>query len=94
MQVFSITIIVIICYLIGVFLKFFLKRKKEFYKLIPVTVGLAGAFIGYILYYFDSKFILNVDNIWNALEVGFVSGLSSTGTNELIKKLIRKVKVM
>ena len=38
----------------------------------------------------NPEIILNADNIWTALGIGIVSGLSSTGTNQLIKQTFIK----
>lgn len=37
--------------------------------------------------------IFNVDNIYLALSIGIVSGVSVTGTNQIIKQLFLKEKV-
>ena len=49
-----------------------------------------GGGLGILIYYTNPEKILNADNIWTALGIGIVSGLSSTGTNQLIKQTFIK----
>ena len=49
-----------------------------------------GGCLGILIYYTNPEIILNADNIWTALGIGIVSGLSSTGTNQLIKQTLKK----
>ena len=82
-------VIVVICYLIGEIYKVLFINKKEIYKLIPIIVSLTGGLFG-ILIFFTNKELINVDNFWDALLIGLISGASSTGTNQIIKQLFIK----
>ncbi len=84
----SVPIIVILCYILGEIYKIIFKNKKETYKLIPLLVSLFGGILG-ILIYFTAPEILNVDNIYLALEIGIISGSSATGTNQIIKQIFK-----
>lgn len=84
----SVPIIVILCYILGEIYKIIFKNKKETYKLIPLLVSLFGGVLG-ILIYFAAPEILNVDNIYLALEIGIISGSSATGTNQIIKQIFK-----
>ena len=84
----SVPIIVILCYILGEIYKIIFKNKKETYKLIPLLVSLFGGILG-ILIYFTAPEILNVDNIYLALEIGVISGSSATGTNQIIKQIFK-----
>ena len=55
-----------------------------------MIVGIFGGVIGLISYYISPEVILNVDNEILAISLGIVSGLASTGSDQLIKKIIRK----
>ena len=66
------------------------KNKKETYKLIPILMASIGGGFGILIYNTNPEIILNADNIWTALGIGIVSGLSSTGTNQLIKQTFKK----
>lgn len=81
-------IIVILCYILGEIYKIIFKNKKETYKLIPLLVSLFGGVLG-VLIYFTAPEILNVDNIYFALEIGIISGSSATGTNQIIKQIFK-----
>ena len=69
--------IVVITYLIGQLCKTISAIKDE---LIPVIVGAAGGGM-YVIPDFPAKDVLN------ALAVGIVSGLASTGVNQVYKQL-------
>lgn len=83
----TIPLIVILCYLIGELFKFIFKSKQEFYKLIPLVTSVSGGIIATIMYLDDPSMILDVKNIYVAIEVGMISGASATGTNQIIKQL-------
>lgn len=84
----SVPIIVILCYILGEIYKIIFKNKKETYKLIPLLVSLFRGVLG-VLIYFTAPEILNVDNIYLALEIGIISGSSATGTNQIIKQIFK-----
>ena len=74
--------IVVICYLIGLAAKTIPAVKDNY---IPVIVGAFGGILGvlgmYVIPDFPAQYILN------AIAVGIVSGLSSTGVNQVYKQL-------
>lgn len=74
--------IVVITYLIGVIAKAIPQIKDE---LIPSIVGLCGAILGVIGMYVIPDFPAH--DILNAIAVGIVSGLASTGVNQVYKQL-------
>lgn len=80
-QIGTVLAIVVITYLVGLGAKLCPKVKDNY---IPVIVGLAGAVLGalgmYIIPDFPAKDILN------AIAVGIVSGLASTGVNQIYKQ--------
>ena len=86
----TISIIVILCYILGEFIKIILKNKKELYKIIPLTIAIIGGVIGAIMYLDDPSSILNANNIYVAIEIGIISGASATGANQIIKQLFIK----
>ena len=87
MSFISVPIIVIVCYLIAELYKVLFKKKKELHKVIPIIVGFIGGMLGVVIYLTEPLMIFNVNSIWEALEIGLISGLSSTGTNQIVKKL-------
>ena len=74
--------IVVICYLIGLAIKAIPKVKDE---IIPVAVGMAGGILGVVGMYVMPDF--PASDVLNAVAVGIVSGLASTGVNQAYKQL-------
>lgn len=90
MEMVSIPVITIICYLIGEFFKLVILRKKKRYKYIPVIVGGVGGALGLIIYFISPELLFNTTNPFMAMAIGIVSGLASTGSNELVKQILRR----
>jgi hypothetical protein len=78
----TVVAIVVITYLIGLGAKA-IPRIKDNY--IPIIVGVAGGILGVIGMYVIPDFPAN--DILNAIAVGIVSGLSSTGVNQIYKQV-------
>lgn len=74
--------IVVICYLIGLAAKTIPAVKDNY---IPVIVGAFGGILGVLGMYVMPDF--PAQDILNAIAVGIVSGLSSTGVNQIYKQL-------
>ena len=74
--------IVVICYLIGFAAKTIPAVKDNY---IPVIVGAFGGILGVLGMYVIPDF--PAQDILNAIAVGIVSGLSSTGVNQVYKQL-------
>ena len=90
MEFTSIPIIVIMCYLIGEIYKVLFINNKDLYKLIPIVLACFGGLVGVLIFLTNPEIMLNVTNIWTALGIGIVSGVSSTGTNQIIKQIFKK----
>ena len=90
MQYLGIPSIIIICYLIGEISKLLLLKKKKNYKYIPIIVGISGGILGLISYYISPNIVLNVKEPIIAISLGIVSGLASTGSHEMINKIIKQ----
>ena len=76
--------ITVICYLVGVIAK----ATAIDNKWIPVIVGVAGAALGVAGMYVIADF--PATDVINALAVGIVSGLASTGANQITKISMKK----
>jgi len=87
MEFTSIPIIVIICYIIGELYKTIFKKNKDLYKIIPILNAILGGILGIAIYLTNPEIMFNASNIWIALGIGIVSGVSSTGTNQIIKQI-------
>ena len=78
-------VIVIIMYLVGELYKNIFINKKELYRFIPIIVTILGGIMGVIMYMIIP--LENIENVFEALYVGLISGASSTGTNQIIKQI-------
>ena len=77
--------IVVIAYLIGYAAKLIPQVKDE---AIPVIVGVSGGIMGAIGMYVIPSF--PASDIMNAIAVGIISGLASTGVNQIYKQFSGK----
>lgn len=80
-QIGTVLAIVVITYLVGIAAKRIPQVKDE---TIPVIVGVAGGILGAVGMYVMPDFPAN--DIMNAIAVGIVSGLASTGVNQVYKQ--------
>ena len=78
----AVVAITVITYLIGMGCKAWEKLDNKF---IPVICGFVGAILGVIGMYTMPDF--PAKDVINALAVGIVSGLASTGANQVKKQL-------
>lgn len=76
--------ITIICYLIGTAVK----ATKLDNKWIPIIVGACGAILGVVGMYTMPEF--PAKDVLSALAVGVISGLGSTGANQIAKQMSAK----
>ena len=81
-QMGTVLAIVIITYLIGLAAKASTKIKDE---TIPVIVGTFGGVLGVVGMYVMPEF--PASDILNAIAIGIVSGLASTGANQTWKQM-------
>ena len=88
MEYTSIPTIVLLCYLIGEIYKKGCKKEEQ-KKWIPVVVIGVGGILGIVIYMTNREMIPYASNGWMALEIGMMSGATSTGTNQLIKQIFK-----
>lgn len=81
-QVSTVVAIVVITYLIGLAAKAIPWVKDNF---IPIIVGVTGGILGVVGMYVIPDF--PATDVLNAIAVGIVSGLSSTGVNQIYKQV-------
>lgn len=74
--------IAVICYLVGAGLKAWDKFDD---RKIPIIMGVVGAILGIVAYFFTPQ-LLPVDDIISAIAVGIVSGFTATAINQVYKQ--------
>lgn len=84
-QIGTVLAIVVITYLIGLAAKTIPVVKDNY---IPVIVGVSGGILGVIGMFVMPDFPAN--DILNAIAIGIVSGLASTGVNQAYKQIATK----
>ncbi len=80
-QIGTVLAIVVIAYLVGLAAKLFPTVPD---KAIPVIVGITGGVLGVVGMYVMPDFPAN--DVLNAVAIGIVSGLASTGVNQIYKQ--------
>lgn len=81
----TVTAIVAICYLIGLAVKAIPNIADN---LIPVIVGVCGGLLGIAGLYLMPDF--PASDAMNAIAIGIVSGLASTGVNQAYKQIVKR----
>ena len=81
-QVSTVVAIVVITYLIGLGATAIPQIKDNY---IPIIVGIAGGILGVVGMHVIPNF--PAADVLNAIAVGIVSGLSSTGVNQIYKQV-------
>lgn len=84
-QMGTVLAIVVITYLIGLAAKTIPAVKDNY---IPVIVGVSGGILGVVGMFVMPEFPAN--DILNAIAIGIVSGLASTGVNQAYKQIATK----
>lgn len=66
-------------------------NNEKFLKFIPLVSAVLGIIIGIISFYCVPG-VLDTTNVFVAIIIGAASGLAATGTNQVIKQLIKDKK--
>lgn len=83
----TVPFIVVCCYIIGELFKLILNKKT--YKYIPMLLSFIGGIIGLLIYLFTPNLSIS-NNIYDSILIGIISGTSSTGYNQIIKKILKQ----
>ena len=70
-------------------IKYATKQNEKFMRFIPLVAAALGAVLG-IVAYFAVPNIVPAENVFVAILIGIASGLTATGTNQIIKQLGKK----
>ena len=61
-------------------------NSDKFNRFVPLISGLLGAVCGVVCFYAIPS-IMPASNVWSALIIGAASGLTATGTHQIVKQL-------
>lgn len=89
LQVISVPAIATIVYWTVNLIKHAVKSNETFKRLIPLISAGLGAVLGVLCYYIVPE-IIPATNVLAAITTGGASGLSATGTNQVIKQLSKE----
>lgn len=70
-------------------IKYAVQENEKFKRFIPLISAALGAVLGVVAFYALPS-IIPADNVCVAILVGGASGLTATGTNQIIKQLTKK----
>ena len=87
----SIPAISAIVYWVINLIKYTLNNSEKFKRFIPITSAFLGAALGVICFYSIPE-IIPAENVLVAIIIGGASGLSATGTNQILKQLEKNNK--
>lgn len=87
----SVPVIATIVYWVINLIKYTVNNSEKFKRLIPIVSAALGACIGIVAFYVVPV-VVPADNILMATVIGGASGLSATGTNQVLKQLSKDDK--
>lgn len=86
LELLSIPAIAAIVYWVMNLLKYTFDNNEKFKKLIPITAAILGAILGGLCFYALPS-IIPTDNVLIAIVIGGASGLTATGSHQILKQL-------
>lgn len=89
LELISVPAIATIVYWVMNIIKYAVQDNEKFKRFIPLISAALGAVLGVVAYYAVPS-IIPAANVCVALLIGGASGLSATGTNQIIKQLGKK----
>ena len=89
LELISVPAIATIVYWVMNIIKYAVQDNEKFKRFIPLISAALGAVLGLVAYYAVPSIIPEA-NVCVALLIGGASGLSATGTNQIIKQLGKK----
>ncbi|HHU24060.1 MAG: phage holin family protein [Bacilli bacterium] len=89
MELISIPSIATIVYWVINLLKYTFNNSEKFKRFIPLIATLLGIVFG-VVCFFSLPEIIPADNVFLAIVIGGASGLSATGSHQLLKQLENK----
>lgn len=89
LELISVPVIAAIVYWVINLIKYATKQNEKFMRFIPLVAAVLGAMLGIVAFYAVPS-IVPAENVFVAILVGIASGLTATGTNQIIKQLGKK----
>ncbi len=89
LELISVPAIATIVYWVINIIKYAVQDNEKFKRFIPLISAGLGAVLG-VVAFFALPSIISADNVCVAILVGGASGLTATGTNQIIKQLTKK----
>ena len=89
LELISVPAIATIVYWVINIIKYAVQENEKFKRFIPLISASLGAVLGVVAFYALPS-IIPADNVCVAILVGGASGLTATGTNQIIKQLTKK----
>ena len=89
LELISVPAIVIVVYFIIEIIKKCVGNNEKFKRFIPLIATAIGAICG-VVCFFAFPSIITASNVVVAIVIGGASGLTATGTNQIIKQLGKK----
>ena len=89
LELISVPAIATIVYWVINIIKYAVQENEKFKRFIPLISAALGAVLGVVAFYALPS-IIPADNVCVAILVGGASGLTATGTNQIIKQLGKK----
>ena len=90
MEYLFVPIIVVASYLAGELWKLVFSKKEEMHRFIPILCTICGGILGIAMFFTAPDLLPGAQNVWVALELGFASGASATGMDQLVRQLLKK----
>ncbi|MEG1711009.1 MAG: phage holin family protein [Clostridia bacterium] len=91
MEMLSVPIIATLVLALLEIIKVPFKDKPKFNNFIPLIAGVLGILLGIVAFY-AAPTLIPTTNIFHAILVGFLSGLSATGSHQLVKQIFDSKK--
>ena len=89
LELISVPAIATIVYWVINIIKYAVQENEKFKRFIPLISAALGAILGLVAYYAVPS-IIPAANVCVAILIGGASGLTATGTNQIIKQLGKK----
>lgn len=89
LELISVPAIATIVYWVINIIKYAVQENEKFKRFIPLISAALGAVLGVVAFYALPS-IIPATNVCVAILIGGASGLTATGTNQIIKQLTKK----